>query len=168
VKELWSPDAADAGSQAAWWGVEATGGPEVVFVGVSDRMLGEAELRQVESSAAFMTKLLGDGQLKLETMHPERTNEYVRVGGATYLARGGSRVPIISPKTFATDHTELVKFFSAYHAWIFQTESVSDDSSSARRETRRRANRRDGGRDSVGPSEQDRESRRADVSRRSD
>jgi serine/threonine protein kinase len=122
VKELWSPDGADAGSQAAWWSVESTGGPEVVFVGVSDVMLSQAELDQVESRASFMTNLLGGDRLKVETVYPDSAKTYIREGGATYVARGGSKVPVISPKTFATDHTELVKYFTAYHAWIFQTE----------------------------------------------
>ena len=121
VIELWSPDLADSGSEAEWWSAEETGGPEVVFVGVTDNMLGPDELEQVESRIAFMTKQLGDRRLLEEIKYPERMSDYVREGGATYVVRGGGRVPIVSPKTFATDHTELVKYFSAYHAWVFQT-----------------------------------------------
>jgi hypothetical protein len=166
--ELWSPDQADAGSDAQWWSAEETGGPEVVFVGVSDKMLGPEELAQVESRLNFMTNELGDRRVLEEIKYPERLGDYVREGGATYVVRGGGKVPVVSPKTFATDHTELVKYFSAYHAWVFQTEDVTDDPSNSRRETRRRANRRIDSRDSSSLSGRERGNRRADQAERID
>ena len=120
VSHLASPTRADAGSQAEWYRVDATGGPEVIFVGISKEPLGQNDLNTFESHADFLIRQLGDGKLA-EFEYPVHPENYVRIDGVDHLTRGASRVPVVSPKTEAIGFRQLQDLFTAYHGWIFQT-----------------------------------------------
>jgi hypothetical protein len=122
VEKLSSPPGADKEVQPHWWQIPETGGPQVFFLGVSPTMLGEKELGEFEEQTAFMRRLLPADELVVEFEHPQRPELYERNDRGQFRTRGAELVMVVSPKTYATDHSNLQKWFSAYHGWIVATE----------------------------------------------
>ena len=124
VTQLTRPAGADASSQPEWYRVDATGGSEVIFVGISKEPLGQNDLNKFEAHAEFLIRQLSDGDLLAEFEYPLHPANYVRIDGVDHLTRGLSKIPVVSPKTEAVGFRELQKLFSAYHGWIYQTEKL--------------------------------------------
>lgn len=122
VKSLASPAGAEKEVSPNWWKVPETGGPQVFFLGVSPMKLGEKELGEFEKSTAFMRHLLPADDLVVEFEYPEQTKSYERNDRGQFRTRGADLVMVVSPKTYATDHSALQKWFTAYHGWIVATE----------------------------------------------
>jgi hypothetical protein len=124
VKELASPPGADRPSQPNWWEIQKTGEPQVFFLGVSPTRLGEQELREFETQTAFMRKLLPADELVAEFEYPEQVATYRLLPTGQFRTRGDGNelVMVVSPKTYAADHSNLQKWFEAYHGWIVATE----------------------------------------------
>jgi hypothetical protein len=129
VKAVVRPARADAGVDAEWYQVDAAGGPEAVLVGVSDMMLDQAQLAEVESHEEFLRGLLDDNELLVEFEYPRREASYVEIDGVTRISRGISSNPVVSPKTNPIGYRQLKRVFTACHAWIFRT-AASDDNDS--------------------------------------
>jgi serine/threonine protein kinase len=124
VEQLSSPPGAggDAVDQP-WWEIRSVGSPLVFFVGLSESMLGESELREFESQSPRMREsLMGvlrrSGQAVAEFEYPEQAKTYELRGDELYRTRGGDLHLIIAPKVYASDHSQLRNWFSAYHGWI--------------------------------------------------
>jgi hypothetical protein len=124
VERLSSPPGAEVDSvEQPWWEVGAAGGPLVFFVGLSEKMLDEKQLQEFEAQATPMRQsLLGalrrGGNKVAEFEFPEQTKTYELRDNELYRTRGADLHLVISPKVYATDHSMLKKWFSAYHGWI--------------------------------------------------
>jgi serine/threonine protein kinase len=122
VAELSSPPGADKEVQPNWWQIPETGGPQVFFLGVSPKKLGEKELKEFEDQTTFMRKLLPADELVAEFEFPQPPDLYEQNDLGQFRTRGADLVMVVSPKSYATDHSNLQKWFSAYHGWIVATE----------------------------------------------
>jgi hypothetical protein len=58
------------------------------------------------------------GKPVAEFEHPEQSKTYVLRDNELYRTRGADLHLVISPKVYASDHSQLQKWFSAYHGWI--------------------------------------------------
>jgi serine/threonine protein kinase len=132
VMKLSSPPG--AGTEAVdqpWWEIRSVGKPLVFFVGVSEKMLDENQLQAFEEQTAAMRKsLMGalgrSGKPVAEFEFPEQVKTYQLRDGALYLARGGDLHLVIAPKVYASDHSQLKKWFSAYHGWIVASQGENE------------------------------------------
>lgn len=122
VELLSSPPGADKESLPEWWQVPETGGNQVFFLGVSPNKLGEKELGEFEKQTEFMRTLLPAGELVAEFEFPEKPGKYQDDERGRTRERGGDLIRMVAPKTYAKDHSNLQKWFSAYHGWIVATE----------------------------------------------
>jgi serine/threonine protein kinase len=122
VRAVASPAGAEKEVNPNWWKVPETGGPQVFFLGVSPTKLGAKELGEFEKATAFMRHLLPADELVVEFEYPEQPGLYERNDRGQFRTRGADLVAVVSPKTYATDHSALQKWFSAYHGWIVATE----------------------------------------------
>jgi hypothetical protein len=126
VTQLALPARADAGAQAQWYQVDKTGGPEVIFLGVSKEPLGQNDLHKFESHSDFLVRQLPAGKLLSEFEYPPHPENYVQIDGVDYRTRGVSRIPVVAPKTEAIGFGPLRDLFGEYHGWIFQTQIAAD------------------------------------------
>ena len=124
--KLTRPAGADATSQPEWYRVDATGGPEAIFVGISKEPLEQNDLNKFESHAEFLIRQLSESDSLAEIEYPLHPENYVLIDGVEHRTRGLSKIPFVSPKTDAVGFRELQKLFSAYHGWIFQTEKLPE------------------------------------------
>jgi hypothetical protein len=122
IQALASPAGAEKEVNPNWWKIPETGGPQVFFLGVSPTKLGEKELGDFENQTAFMRHLLPADELLVEFGYPEQPSAYERTERGQFRTRGADLVMVVSPKTYATDHSALQKLFAAYHGWIVATE----------------------------------------------
>jgi hypothetical protein len=124
VETLSSPPGAEIDSvEQPWWEVRSAGAPLVFFVGLSEKMLDEKQLKEFEAQATPMREsLLGalrrGGNRVAEFEYPQQTKTYELRDNELYRTRGADLHLVISPKVYATDHSMLQKWFSAYHGWI--------------------------------------------------
>jgi serine/threonine protein kinase len=122
VTELSSPPGADRENDPEWWEIQETGGPQVFFVGVSPKKLGAAELSEFEADTQFMRSLLPRDELFAEFEFPERPDQYQSTERGQVRTRGSDLIVVVSPKSYAADHSDLQQWFTAYHGWIVATE----------------------------------------------
>jgi serine/threonine protein kinase len=122
VESLASPRGADRESQPNWWQIPEAGAPQVFFLGVSPTKLGEKELGEFEKQTSFMRKLLPADELVAEFEYPERPDSVQENERGRFRTRGADLVLVVAPKSYAADHSNLQRWFSAYHGWIVATE----------------------------------------------
>jgi hypothetical protein len=124
ITKLSSPPGAGTDAvQQPWWEVRSVGKPLVFFVGLSETMLDEKQLAEFEGQSTHMRdSLLGElsrsGKQVAEFEFPEQAKTYELRANELYRTRGADLHLIIAPKEYATDHSHLRKWFSAYHGWI--------------------------------------------------
>ena len=124
IEQLTSPPAPDADAvEQSWWEIQSAGGPLVFFLGLSDKKLDEQQLNGFETRSALMrdslmSTLERSGRSIAEFEFPEQTKAYELRNDELYRTRGGNLHLVISPKVYATDHSQLQEWFSAYHGWI--------------------------------------------------
>ena len=117
------PGAGGEAIDQPWWEIPAVGGPQIVFLGVAKQALTADELADFEAQSEFMREsLLGtmrrSGRPVAEFEYPEQAKTYTLQDGELYRTRGSDLHLVISPKVYASDHSNLQKFFTAYHGWI--------------------------------------------------
>lgn len=124
VIELSRPAGADDETQPTWFSIPKTGGNQVFFLGVSTEPLGANELTEFEAKTKFMRNLLPSGERFAEFEFPENPKYEQRTSRTHGPARvrGSDLVVVVSPKKYAADHSDLQKWFAAYHGWIVATE----------------------------------------------
>jgi hypothetical protein len=133
VVRLSSPPGAGTDAvEQPWWEVRAAGSPLVFFVGLSETMLDEEQLQDFEKQAGRMREsLLGElrrsGQHVAEFEFPQQAKTYELRDNQLYRTRGGELRLMIAPKVYATDHSQLQKWFSAYHGWIVASQGEGND-----------------------------------------
>ena len=118
VTELSSPLKEDE-----WWEVQKATGELVFLVGVSEKPLDEKQLREFESQTSMTRESLRDAMQRghqpvAEFEYPPRSTTYEVRNNELYRTRGGDLHLVVSPKVYATDHSKLRNWFSAYHGWI--------------------------------------------------
>ena len=128
VDRLASPPGAggDAIDQP-WWEIPAVGGPQIFFLGLASKALTADELADFETQCESMREsLLGtlrrSGRTVAEFEYPQQSKTYTLQDGELYRTRGGDLHLVIAPKIYASDHSHLQKWFTAYHGWIVATE----------------------------------------------
>jgi hypothetical protein len=128
VTQLTSPPGANPDAvYQPMWEIGDINGPLVFFVGLSEMMLAEGQLKEFETQATHMrTALEGDierrGSLVAEFEFPEQSKLYKVIGNELYRTRGSDMHIVIAPKVYADDHSQLRTWFSAYHGWIVKVE----------------------------------------------
>jgi serine/threonine protein kinase len=118
VNELSSPPKDDE-----WWAVEQTGGELVFLLGVSEKPLNEQQLRAFESQTSMTRASLLEAMRRArqpiaEFEFPAQTTKYEIRNNELYRTRGGDLHLVVSPKAYASDHSNLKNWFVAYHGWI--------------------------------------------------
>jgi hypothetical protein len=126
ISELDSPAKTEIGPESQWWQVTATGGPEIIFVGVSDKPLGASELGDLEThsgpfAASLQNYLRNQHGMLAATAFPKQENKTLSDEQNIDRLRGGSKVPVVSLKTDAADDTILRQTFQAYHGFVVET-----------------------------------------------
>lgn len=126
ISEIDSPAKTEAGPESQWWQVTETGGPEIIFVGVSDKPLGASELGNLEAhsgpfAASLQNYLRNQHGMLAATEYPK--HEYKGAGDEQNIdrLRGGSKTPVASLKTDAADDTILRQTFKAYKGFVVET-----------------------------------------------
>jgi serine/threonine protein kinase len=123
VATLSSPPGANDAVNPEWWAVHNVGGPMLFFVGLSEKPLEAEQLEAFEGESSLMRESLlstmrRSGRPVAEFEHPAQAKTYELRNNELYRTRGGDLHLVISPKVYATDHSQLQKWFSAYHGWI--------------------------------------------------
>jgi serine/threonine protein kinase len=136
VARLSSPPGAGGDAvEQPWWEIRSVGSPLVFFVGLSETMLGEKELQEFEGQSprmreSLMGQLRRSGKPVAEFEYPQQSKTYELRGDELYRTRGGDLHLIIAPKEYASDHSQLQKWFSAYHGWIVASKGPASNEAS--------------------------------------
>jgi hypothetical protein len=123
IDTLSSPPGANDPVNPEWWAVHNVGGPMLFFVGLAEKPLDEKQLEAFEGESSLMRESLlstmrRSGRPVAEFEYPPQAKTYELRNNELYRTRGSDLHLVISPKVYATDHSQLQKWFSAYHGWI--------------------------------------------------